>query len=93
MTAIIHIFEQTVYILLWAMEILMFLRALSSWIVGDDDSPFIEFLYSVPEPLIYPVRTLIDKIGIFRDLPVDISFIVTFILLSVVRMLLAAVMI
>ena len=93
MTAIIHIFEQTVYILLWAMEILMFLRALSSWIVGDDDGPFIEFLYSVTEPMIYPVRKLVEKSDRLRELPVDVSFIITFIILSVVRMLLAAVMI
>ncbi|MCR5262249.1 MAG: YggT family protein [Clostridiales bacterium] len=93
MTAIIHIFEQTVYILLWAMEILMFLRALSSWIIADDDSPFVEFLYSVTEPMIFPVRKLLDGFGALKDLPIDLSFIVTFILLSVVRMLLAAFMI
>ena len=93
MTTVIHLFEQTVYILLWALEILMFLRALSSWIISDDDSPCVEFLYSVTEPLIVPVRALLDRFEALRDFPIDISFIVTFILLSVIRMLLYAFMI
>lgn len=71
----------------------MFLRALSSWIIADDDSPFVEFLYQATEPFISPVRALLDRFEALRDFPIDVSFIVTFILLSVVRTLLYAFMI
>jgi len=54
----------------------------------DEDSPVENFLYTVTEPVIAPVRALCDRFGWFEGLPVDMSFFITFILLSVLTALL-----
>ena len=43
-----------------------------------------DFLYSVTEPFIYPVRMLFEKMNWFSGLPIDISFLVTYMLITVV---------
>jgi len=59
-----------------------------SWIVPDLDNKFVGFVYSVTEPIILPVRMIIERIPSFSQLPVDISFTVTFILLMVIQYIL-----
>ena len=78
--------------LLFIVQMLMFARAVLSWIAMDDDGGVLgsvmNFLYAVTEPLIYPVRMLLDKIPALRALPIDLSFMVTFMILSAVQMML-----
>ena len=70
---------------------MMFLRALLSWFVADDGNPFYNFTVMVTEPVILPVRALLERFEFVRGLPVDVSFFVTFILLTVAEYLLPAV--
>ena len=78
--------------MLFIVQMLMFARAVLSWIVMDDDGPVLgpimNFLYAVTEPLIYPVRMLLERIPALRNMPIDLSFMVTFMLLSAVQMML-----
>lgn len=89
---IIYIFVSFVNTLLFIVQMLMFARAVLSWIAMDDDGPVLgpimNFLYAVTEPLIYPVRMLLEKIPALRTMPIDLSFMVTFMLLSAVQMML-----
>ena len=66
----------------------MMFRAIISWLPIDEDSILANFLYAMTEPVIYPVRLLLDRFEATSELPIDISFIVAFILLSVIQMLL-----
>lgn len=94
---VIYIIVSVADMLLFIVQTMMFLRALLSWIVMDNNSPALEkvmnFLYAVTEPLIYPVRVLLDKIPALRSMPIDISFMVTFLLLSMIQTMLPAVVI
>ena len=67
---------------------LLFLRAVLSWI------PISDAIYGVvemmTEPVIAPVRKTVDKIMPDSPLPFDISFIVTYLILSIVELLLSA---
>ena len=54
----------------------------------DDDNLVMSILYAVTEPFIVPIRALFEKMGWFRNLPIDISFFVTYILLSIISMML-----
>ncbi len=74
---------QTVHYALVALELLMLGRAIVSWLPLEEDSPVENFLISVTEPVIYPVRALCERFGWFEGLPIDMSFFLTFILLSV----------
>lgn len=71
-----------------ALQFLMFARAIMSWLPIDDDNPIDNFLYAVTEPFIAPVRAVIERFGWFEGMPIDMSFFITFILLSILEMFL-----
>lgn len=85
---IIYIFVKFVYYFLGALQLLMFVRAILSWIMPDDDNMLTTFVESVTEPVIIPVRMLLERFEFIRNMPIDISFFVAFMLLTVVQMLL-----
>ena len=64
--------------------IAMAVRAVMSWFVDGDNAVF-NFLYSVTEPIILPVRKLLHKIGGSSAFPLDISFFITYMLLVLLR--------
>ena len=69
---------------LWVLDISMFVRAVLSWFPGGDDNVFERFVRIITEPFIIPVRFIFDKLGWGSDLPIDLPFFVTFILISIV---------
>ncbi len=88
MTNFVYVFTNLVSFFLMALEMMMFIRAVLSWLPIDDDSPVVSFVYTMTEPVIVPVRILLERSETVRSLPIDLSFFVAFILLSVVQMLL-----
>ncbi|HHX54351.1 MAG TPA: YggT family protein [Clostridiales bacterium] len=89
MIGVIYIIKKTVYYLIRVILIMMFARALSSWLTTDEDSKLNSFLYAVTEPFVIPVRMLVDKIEALRNLPMDISFMLAFMILGFVQVLLS----
>ena len=79
------------YLLISALQLIMLLRAIMSWLPFDDSSPLFRFVCIVTEPVILPVRNIMDKIGFLSGLPIDLSFLVTYMLLSFVLYLLPSV--
>ncbi len=67
-----------------ALQLMMFLRAVISWFPQLSDSPVAEFLFTVTEWVIMPVRTVFDYFGKGRGMIIDIPFFVTFLLLSII---------
>ena len=64
---------------------MMFLRVILSWFMLGEENRIMFFLYSMTEPIVLPVRILLDKLGWFRSIPIDMSFFFTYILLSIIR--------
>ena len=81
MAYVLHIVSTVVVLLLSAVQLCMLLRAILSWFMMESNR-LTDFLYGVTEPFIYPVRLLFDRMGWFRNLPIDLSFMVTYLLLS-----------
>ena len=81
MAYVLHIVSTVVVLLLSAIQLCMLLRAILSWFMMESNR-LTDFLYGVTEPFIYPVRLLFDRMGWFRNLPIDLSFMVTYLLLS-----------
>jgi len=54
-----------------------------------DENRLMDFLYTVTEPFIVPIRALLDKLGWFSGLPIDISFMVAYLLISLLTLLLS----
>lgn len=80
MSIIFQIINAFVYVLM----MLMFARAISSWFVKDLSNPIVRFLHEVTEPLIAPVRNLLQKLGIGGGM-FDFSFIIVYLILIVIQ--------
>ncbi len=68
--------------------LLLLARAILQFLPVDEDGALFDFIYTVTETVISPVRALLDRIAPTDALPVDISFILTYILLGLVDMIL-----
>ncbi len=86
MTGLTYVLISIVRIFLTAIEALMLIRAILSWLPVDEDSPIGYFVYMMTEPLVMPVRIVLERFDSIRSLPIDISFFVAFLLLSAIQM-------
>lgn len=84
MDLFVTIVARTALALLFALELCMLIRAILSWFPIKDDNPILLFVTMVTEPIVAPIRALFDHFGWFRNIPIDISFFVAYILLSIV---------
>lgn len=85
MDILLEILRGTVSLVITVLDSAMFVRAIMSWLPFGEGK-FSDFLYALTEPLILPVRLLFNKMGWNTDLPIDIPFFITFLLLSSLSM-------
>ncbi len=85
MNQITYLITNVAYLFVAALQLLMFIRAILSWIPMMEENTFTIFVYQITETVIYPVRCILDRFELFATLPIDISFFVTFVLLSVLQ--------
>ena len=88
MQLVLALLQNTVCVVLSALQLAMLIRAIMSWFPTESNK-FENFLYMITEPLIMPIRKLFEKLNWFQGLPVDISFFVTYLLLSLLILFLA----
>ena len=88
MTQILYVIGTTIRVIVYVLQFLMLGRAIFSWLPLSEDNPIETFLYTVTEPVIAPVRAVIEYFGWFEGLPIDMSFFITFLLLSVLQIFL-----
>ena len=79
--------------LLYAMQLLMFGRAIISWFAPEEDNKLAQFLYFVTEPFVYPVRKILSRFDFFNNMPIDMSFMVVMIILIICTSILGNIMI
>ena len=82
MEFLIFMIKKSATLLLLFVQGAMLVRALLSWF--PIENRFVDFVYSVTEPFVYPVRRLFEKMGWFQGLPLDISFMVSYLLITVI---------
>lgn len=73
--------------LIYIIEVLIFLRAILSFIVRDINNPIVSFVYQVTEPVLAPFRKLINKLNINTGM-IDFSPLVALLFLSLLSNLL-----
>jgi YggT family protein len=78
----------SVVALLYALQLLMFGRAMMSWFSPDEDNKLAQFLFMTTEPIVYPIRQLLNKIEFFGNMPIDMSFLVAMVVLMLCTTLL-----
>lgn len=68
-------------------QLFLVIRAILSW-VPLQENKFTDFIYNVTEPMLLPARKLIEKTGVSLQIPIDVSFLLTFIVLVIIERLL-----
>ena len=91
MDILLFFLKRTALLLLWVLDIGLFLRAILSWIDPDMSFRFSAFLYTVTEPVIQPIRKLCYKMNWFQRTPIDVPFMITVLLVILAQMLLEGV--
>jgi len=76
---------------LFILQLLMVARAIISWLPFDDDSAISRFLIMTTEPIIFPIRKILERSSFFASLPIDVSFLFAYLLLSFLTFLLPSV--
>ncbi len=69
---------------------LLIARALLPFLPVDEDGPIVSFVFTVTEPLVAFSRSVISRIPVFASMPVDLSLVVSLLLLSAVEAILLA---
>lgn len=88
MTALIAFVSLLAFWMLSVVQTLMMIRAIASWFFPAEDNAFQRFLVAATEPFIIPVRAVLERIDFIASLPIDISFLITYVLLSILQSLL-----
>ena len=86
---LLYLFTNVIHLFLTVVLFLMFIRAILSWFPLSQGNPIETFVIAVTEPFIIPVRLIIDMFDLLSSLPIDISFFISFIGLSVITELLS----
>lgn len=66
----------------------MFARAIFSWFPQARGSKIGEVLYLATEPIVMPFRALLDRVGAFRGMMIDIPYLFAFTALIILERLL-----
>ncbi|MCT4598198.1 MAG: YggT family protein [Vallitalea sp.] len=77
---------RTLELFLYSLEILILVRVFSSWIPRAYESPFVRFIVQITEPILTPIKKLIDK-SIFggKGSMLDFSPLVAFLILNILQ--------
>lgn len=69
--------------------LLMFIRAILSWFpIVDRSSKIMSFIYMITDVVTTPVRMFLERFDSVRRFPIDLSFLVTYILLHLIQTIL-----
>jgi len=70
-----------------AVELLVIVRAVGSWIPANGGTwgKIYGYIYALTEPVLAPVRKLLSKIPFFASIPVDFSPIALFLILGLLQ--------
>lgn len=88
MDQIIYVAANFAYYLLWVIQIMLFLRAILSWFVQEEESGFMFVLIGLTEPVLIPFRALLQRSEKMRSIPIDFSLTFAMIVLILLQTML-----
>lgn len=83
---IVFFLKSFVYVIISILQIAMLARAILSWVIDPlNEGGIVAFLTMLTEPVITPVRALCAKMHWFEGFPLDVPFLITVLLLSLIQ--------
>jgi len=88
--SVIEILQLAVMLFIDVEGLAMLIRAIMSFL-GAEDSKLVEVCYAISEPIVAPVRTVMHRIPGMLEIGIDFSFMVTYLVLILIRTVLLSV--
>ena len=88
MDQVLYIAANSAYYLLWVIQIMLFLRAILSWFMQEEESGFMFVLVGLTEPVLMPFRALLQRSEKMRSIPIDFSLTFAMIVLILLQTML-----
>lgn len=85
MDVFMYVLVSTLSLLIEVIFVLMFIRAIFSWFPTESPGKLQLIIHHMTEPVIAPVRKFLWRMGWFQGLPIDMSFMVTYLLLGLLQ--------
>lgn len=90
MESVVEIIQLAVILFMDVIGLAMLIRAVMS-LFGSEESKLLEICYAVSEPVVAPVRNVMNRIPGIMEFGIDFSFMATYLILYIVRLLLLSV--
>lgn len=91
MELILYLLAKSVQIFLDIMSFAMMIRVLLPIVADVENNPIFIFTVAITEPIIAPVRILMDKMGIGNNTPFDMGFMATYLIIFIIGLFLPAI--
>ena len=85
MNTVFNVFQSMIVILIDVLLFAMFVRAILSWFDPMQEWRLSGFLIMITEPVIMPVRMLCEKKRWFEGVPLDIPFMLSWLILMLIQ--------
>ena len=82
MEATLYILRTVAFYFLMVLLAAMFVRAIFSWLPLSGENVIENIAIAITEPFIIPVRFILERIEWIRNAPLDISFFITLLIIS-----------
>ncbi len=66
-----------------AFSLILLIYCVSSWIIRDPFNKFMQTLESIVSPVLDPIRNVLSNFSFFRNIPIDFSVLIVFILCDI----------
>lgn len=77
--------RNSIGILIEIINYLLLARVILSWIPIGTDNVIIRFIYQVTEPILAPIRKIVDRSAVGSNMMIDFSPLIAFLILSLIR--------
>lgn len=81
----LHVFIRTINILLDILVMIIAIRAIVSWIPIPKESAFLKILYKITDPMLEPIRKLIQRSAFGQNMMVDFSPVILILIIYILR--------
>jgi len=87
-----YLIYRALNIVITVIEIAIFARVIISWLPISRENRLIILLYQITEPILAPIRAIIQRSALGRNMMFDFSPIIAFLLIRLVRSLLLGIL-
>ncbi len=88
---VLYIIARVAQLFLIFTETALFLRAILSWFITNEENRLMIFLYAVTEPFVLPFRVICRVLKVPEDVPLDIPFMLALLFITILNGVLPAV--